>query len=306
MKLKIPTGITNRFGRQLLHVQKASPQIMFGAGVVGIIGAGVLACRSTLKLSDVLEEAELLREYSDRRLKGVIAAKDGEDEYTEKMHKKDQAVLSARTALNVAKLYAPAVGLAVASVGLLTGSHIVLNRRNASLSAAYMAVDQAYEQYRDRVRAELGEDQDRKFRYGTETIEETVAKKDGGTKVVKHERVAHEEPSQYARFFDQLCDNWTATPEYNKIFLLAQQNYANNLLQARGHVFLNEIYDMLGMERSGAGAVVGWVWGKGGDDYIDFGIFEDKTNARVRDFVNGRETSILLDFNVDGEIYRLI
>ena len=110
--------------------------------------------------------------------------------------------------------------------------------------------------------------------------------------------------SQYARFFDESCINWSKTPEYNLMFLNGQQNFANDLLNARGHVFLNEVYDMLGIPRSQAGAVVGWVKGVG-DDYIDFGIFEGKT-AAARAFVNGAERNILIDFNVDGVIYDLI
>jgi hypothetical protein len=61
---------------------------------------------------------------------------------------------------------------------------------------------------------------------------------------------------------------------------------------------------MLGIDRSKAGSVVGWVITKEGtgDNFIDFGVF-DGDNPRARDFVNGREGSILLDFNVDGVIY---
>lgn len=296
MKL-IPNAVSSRFGRQLLLLQKSSPQIMFATGVIGIVGAGVLACRSTLKLSETLENYE----KGAAQISHLVEVDKDYDSAA-----KDLAVLKTRTILNIAKLYAPAIGVAVVSIGLLTGSHVTLNRRNAGLAAAYAAVDKAFDEYRSRVRTELGQDQDDRFRYGSHTVEETVAKKDGGTKVVKHERVGPGEPSQYARFFDQLCENWKANPEYNRIFLQAQQNYANDMLRARGHVFLNEVYDMLGIERTGAGAVVGWVWGKGGDDYISFGIFDDANNDRVRDFVNGRENSILLDFNVDGVIYDLI
>ena len=88
------------------------------------------------------------------------------------------------------------------------------------------------------------------------------------------------------------------------MFLNGQQNFANDLLQARGHVFLNEVYDMLGIPRSQAGAVVGWVK-EFGDGYVDFGIFDGKT-SQARSFVNGEERNILLDFNVAGVIYDLI
>lgn len=295
MKL-VPKAASIKFGRQLLHLQKASPRVMFVGGVAAGLTSTVLACRATLKLSDVLQNAEELKAKAEMMHEST-------NDYDDKQYAKDLTVIKVRTILNVSKLYAPAAGLAMISVGLLTGSHVTMSRRNASLTAAYAAVDQAFDKYRERVKEQLGEEADRDFRYGTRTDNETIEGADGKKKVVKHTRVAEGETSQYARFFDQLCPDWKRNAEYNMIFLKAQQAYANDMLQARGHVFLNEVYDMLGIERSGAGAVVGWVHGKGGDDYIDFGIFDDKNNDRVRDFVNGRENAILLDFNVDGVIY---
>jgi hypothetical protein len=182
---------------------------------------------------------------------------------------------------------------------------VTLNRRNASLTAGYAAVDQAFTKYRERVVAQLGKAADDEFRYGVDVSEETVEGKDGKTKTVVHKRISQTDgPSMYARFFDQLCPEWQKNPEYNRAFLQCQQNYLNERLRIKGHLFLNEVYDALGMERSSAGAVVGWVIGKeGGDNFVDFGIFDDITNPNVRDFVNGLSDSILLDFNVDGVIY---
>lgn len=300
----IPNVVSVKFGRQLLHLQKVSPQVMFVGGVTAGLASTVLACRATLKLSDVLQDAEKLKSNAQWAHSSYENGEEHAKDYDEKKYAKDLTVIKVKTIINVTKLYAPSAGLAMIAVGLLTGSHVTMNRRNASLTAAYAAADQAFQKYRERVIEGLGEDADREFRYGTRVVEEKVEGDDGKKKTVKHTRVGdHLEHSQYARFFDKLCENWKPNAEYNKIFLKAQQNYANDMLQARGHVFLNEIYDMLGIERSGAGAAVGWVHGKGGDDYVDFGIFDDKANERVRDFVNGREDAILLDFNVDGVIW---
>jgi hypothetical protein len=61
---------------------------------------------------------------------------------------------------------------------------------------------------------------------------------------------------------------------------------------------------MLGVPRSKAGSVVGWIiTGNVTDAYVDFGVWNNDADHNVRDFVNGREGSILLDFNVDGVIY---
>jgi hypothetical protein len=294
----IPPAVVNKFGRQLLHVQKSSPQVMFVGGVAAGLASTILACRATLKLSDKLAETEELRD------KSIALYADGANaDYTEKQHHKDLTVLKVRTILNVTKLYAPSAGLAMLSVSLLTGSHVTLNRRNASLTAAYASVDQAFQKYRQRVTDQLGENADRDFRYGTEVAKESVEGTDGKKKTVTHTRVSNEQPSQYARFFDESCNDWKRNPEYNRAFLHCQQTYFNEMLRARGHVFLNEVYDALGLPRSQAGAVVGWVLDKQGDNFVDFGIFDDLTNPRVRDFVNGHEYSILLDFNVDGVIY---
>lgn len=112
-------------------------------------------------------------------------------------------------------------------------------------------------------------------------------------------------PSMYARFFDEGCPGWQKDSEYNLIFLKTQQVYANDLLRKRGHLFLNDIYDMLGIPRTKAGQVVGWVYDKDnpvGDNYIDFGIYDERNS----NFVNGYEKNALLDFNVDGIILERI
>ena len=109
--------------------------------------------------------------------------------------------------------------------------------------------------------------------------------------------------SQYARFFDETSPYWYKNPEMNLFFLLAQQNHANEKLKARGYLFLNEVYDMLGMPRTKAGQIVGWVYKENntdGDNYVDFGIYRTEQNAK---FVNGFENSVLLDFNVDGPVF---
>jgi hypothetical protein len=273
---------------------------MFVAGVATAVTGTVLACRATLKVSDVLAQTEELKD------KAEMLYEDGlNPDYDEKTYNRDLMVLKVKTILNVTKLYAPSAGLMMLSVALLTGSHVTLTKRNASLTAAYAGIDQAFEKYRERVVQSLGEDQDREFRYGAEKVEEKVKGEDGKTKTVSRLRVANngEGPSMYAKFFAEHCPDWKRNPEYNRVFLRAQQNYANDMLKSRGHVFLNEVYDSLGIERTQAGAVVGWVLSKDGDNFVDFGIFDDLTNPNVRDFVNGDADSILLDFNVDGVIY---
>lgn len=290
--MNLPEAITQKIASTSLVAAKNSPRILFGAGITGFVGTTVLACRATLKLDEVL---------ADTRNDLAVAKAMDDERYSEDDRRRDITIIHTRSVVEIAKLYAPAIGLGVISIAALTKSHQILNQRNAGLAAAYTAVDRAYKEYRQRVINTYGEEADRNFRFETEEVEVEDAK--GKKKTVT--RASGTGPSAYARFFDQTCGDWNPEPEYNLYYLRCQQNYLNDMLRARGHVFLNEVYDRIGVPRSKAGAVVGWVMSKDGstDNYIDFGIFNDADNYMVREFVNGREGAILLDFNVDGLIY---
>lgn len=283
---KVPNPVLRVVGRPMLQAQAHSPEVLLVAGVVGVTTAAVLACRATLKLEEVLSEAEK---------KSAQIEELELDSYTAQDKTKDQALLKVIVARKIVRLYAPSVGLGVLSVGALVGSHRILSTRNAGLIAAYGALEKGFAAYRERVMQEVGPEKERELRYGTE-VGRVYDEKTDTTKHVLADGV-----SVYARFFDETSRNWNRQHGYNQIFLQAQQNYANDLLRARGHVFLNEVYDMLGLDRSKEGAVVGWVRGNG-DDFVDFGVFEGDEWSAMR-FVNGDERSILLDFNVDGVIY---
>jgi Family of unknown function (DUF6353) len=288
----VPEVIGRQIARNALHVQKASPEVLLGAGIVGLVGSTVLACRATLKVDTVMTEA---------KDKLDTAKTLDHPEYSEKDRSRDISLIYFQSGVKVVRLYAPAIIVGGISIYALTSSHRILTKRNAALGAAYGALEKGFAQYRARVVEKYGEDEDRNFRYGSElvTIEDPETKK---KKTVV--RVGPDDPSIYARFFDPVSPSWSKEPEYNMIFLKCQQNYANDLLRSRGHVFLNEVYDMLGLSRSKAGAVVGWVLSKNGetDNFVNFGVFDGKEQI-ARDFVNGREGAILLDFNVDGVIY---
>jgi len=290
-------------GRTGLVLKKYSPEILMGAGIVGIIGSTVMACRATLKVEGVLDNA-------NEKFGKIKFAHDNipDEAYDDNDYKRDMAVAYVQTGVDFVKLYGPAVTLGAASIACLLGAHGIMKKRNVALMAAYKAVEQSFADYRQRVRDEFGEDKDRRYHNGIteEVITEEVVDENGKKKKVKKtvEVVDPNNISQYARYFDDRSNQWSKVPEHNLVFLKAQQNFANDLLKSRGHIFLNEVYDMLGIPRSQAGAVVGWVLGEG-DDFVDFGIF-NRDDDKIRDFVNGYETNILLDFNVTGVIYDLI
>lgn len=286
-------------------VKKHSPEILAGVGVVGVVASTVLACKATMKVNDILTDA---KEQIDK----VNSVKNNPayaDRYSEEDAKKDLSVVYVQKGVEIVKVYLPAFALGTISIGCLLSSNNILRKRNAALGAAYATLDKSYKAYRNRVVERFGSEVEKEIRYNirAEEIEHTTIDEEGNEVVVKEE-VKTMDPnlySDYAKFFDESNVNWNRNPEYNLMFLKSQQQYANDLLKSRGRLFLNEVYDMLGIERTKAGQVVGWVYDEEnpiGDNFVDFGIY-DMSKERVRAFVNGYEPNILLDFNVDGNVW---
>lgn len=299
MKLQsIKNAVTSRIGRRVLLAQKHSPKIMFVAGAVGVVGTVVLAARATLKVEDILDDHHNLKSKAEVELEAE------RDDYTQDDYKRDMVKLYSRTVFRLAKLYGPSVLVGLASVAALTGSHVTLNRRYAGVTAAYAALDKGFREYRERVLKEVGADKEREFRYQMD--ERTIVEETPEGPVTKTIKQVSPNglPSVYARIWDEhTSTSWSKEPGYNQLFLRSQQNYMNDLLRARGYVFLNEVLGALGMNHCPEGQLVGWVLNHGGDEFIDFGIFDEHNFHEAMRFVNGDEQSIILDFNVDGIVY---
>lgn len=290
-------AVTKVAGRTGLKVKKYSPELLIGGGIVLGFAATVKACQATLKAGDILEEHKAQME--------TIKEATGLEEYSDADKRKDTATVYFQSTVKLVKVYSPAIILGTLSVTSILAGHNILRKRSLAMAAAYKAVEEGYSNYRKRVVEEMGEEADYRFKHGIskEEIEVVEEDKDGKEKKKKIKSdIQKGEPGPYARIFDDGCRNWSKSPEQNMMFLKNIQNYFNDLLKARGHVFLNEVYEELGFRHTQAGSVVGWVLGNG-DDYIDFGLYNIHKEAN-RDFVNGYERNVLLDFNVDeGVIY---
>lgn len=304
------TTLTRTFSKVRFNIKKHSPEILMATGVVGIVASGVMACKATLKVDEVLDKSkndiDRIHEAAD---KGVTAA--GED-YSVEDSKKDLTIVYAKTGVELVKLYAPSVLIGALSISAVVTSNNILRKRNVALAAAYTTVNKSFKEYRGRVVERFGKDLDRELRYDIKAKEVEVTETDENgneTTVTKtYEVVDPNDRSDFARIWDDGCIGWTKSPEHNLVFLKQQQAQANNRLQRDGFLFLNDVYEMLGFPRTSAGQVVGWVYDEKnpvGDNFVDFGIY-DLDSEKARDFVNGYERSIVLDFNVDGIVYNLI
>lgn len=325
-KNEIISKATRAFNKATLKLKKHSPEILVVSGVVGTVASAVIACKATTKVHNIVEESKEdmhnlhlvaaaagLREMEDPTEEdnakiALFAAKQEVKEYSKEDLKKDTTIIYAQTAMKFVKLYGPAVILGALSITGILAGHNITRKRNLALAAAYATVDKSFKDYRSRVVERFGEELDKELKYNIKSkeIEETVTDEKGKEKTVKKtlDVIDPNEISDYARFFDDGCIGWEKDAEHNLFFLKQQQNWANERLQKRGYLFLNEVYEMLGIPATRAGQQVGWIYDKNDpnkDNFVDFGIY-DTNRPATRDFVNGYERTILLDFNVDGNI----
>lgn len=299
-------NVSRSFHKVGFTLKKHSPAILIGAGIVGTVAGTVMACKATLKVHDILEENKEHVEKIHECMNNEELKESGR--YTEKDGKKDLTAAYAQTGIKLVKLYAPAVVVSGLGLASILASYKILNTRNVALSAAYTVVDKSFKDYRKRVKERFGDKVDRELRHNikAETIEVTTYDENGNEQVeLKTVDVASiDENSDFAVFFDESSPYWEKDAEYNKMFVKQVERAANRKLKQQGHLYLNEVYKMLGIKETRAGQQVGWVYDEEnpiGDNKVDFGIY-DVHNQAKRDFVNGYERSILLDFNVDGDI----
>lgn len=286
---KFATVCNKAFGRPALLIKKHSPEILTGVGIVGVVTSAVLAAKATLSLEEKIDGMQQKLANIEDHL--VIEP----EKYTKDDAVKARTHVYVTTALEIGKLYGPSVTLGMASIGCILGAHGIMKKRNAALAAAYKAVEETFNKYKQRVIEELGEEQERDIAMDIRDVEV----EEDGKKTIK--KTGPSLPSPYAKFFDEYSTAWEKDADYNLMYVRAQQQIANDILQSRGHIFLNEVYDMLGLPHTQAGSVTGWIAGQG-DNFVDFGMY-DFESEEARAFVNGLERSILLDFNVQGTIF---
>lgn len=287
----IKTAVTSGVGRQILTLKTHSPAIMFGAGMVGFVATTVLSSRATLKLTDVLEQAEKDRGQADEALAL------GKDEYTEKDRTQDLRKIKIRAAVQVAKLYAPSVAVGLGSLALLAGSHVTLTRRNVAVTAAYATLERAYHEYRARVREQIGDEREKDLYYGLVEKDFVRETDDGPVLEVGKGVGPNGIRSEYAIKFDKENPNWRPSNDMNEMFLENVQSWATNRLRSRGYLFLNDVHKELGVELTEEGQAVGWFLNNGGDDVVSF-----TRNESGYLYITGQESAVWLDPNVDGLI----
>ena len=299
-KTEIMKSVNGVASKTIMKLKKHSPEILVVAGIAGTVVSAVLACKATTKVAEILDETKGTLDTIHEGMKtGAINGQ----EYTTEDGKKDTVVVYAQTGMKLAKLYGPAIILGTLSITSILASNNILRKRNVALGAAYAAIDKSFKEYRGRVIERFGEQVDTELKYGIKAkkFEEIEVDPETGKEKKVKKTVMVADPnlqSDYAVYFDSKSRNYETNPDYNRMFLKAQQAFANDKLQTRGHLFLNEVLDDLDRPRTPAGQIVGWTK-DGPDGYVNFRIVEVE-----RETEDGRhEPALLLDFNVEGNIW---
>lgn len=307
---KMLQSVSRTFNEIGFQFQKKSPEILVVTGIIGVVVTTVMACKATIKASKVAETTKkALNDIHEAEEKGITKA--GES-YSKTDTQKDLVQVYVNTATSYTKLYAPAAILGVASVSCILMSHRIQKERNAVLATTLAATTKYFKDYRNRVVERFGEQVEKELRYNlkAQEITESVTDKKGEAKTIRQvadvPAVAGWDPSKfspYARTFDETNPAWSGDVERNRFYLKARQAQATDMLRYRGHLFLNEVYDMLDIPRTKMGTVVGWLYDPKrpelGDPYVDFGMFEV---CKPREGKNLYDTIFILDFNAHGDI----
>lgn len=295
--MKSVNGVTSK---AVMKLKKHSPEILVVAGIAGTVVSAVLACKATTKVAEILDET---KGTLDTIHEGMETGAINGQEYTNEDGKKDTVVVYAQTGMKLAKLYGPAIILGTLSITSILASNNILRKRNVALGAAYAAIDKSFKEYRGRVIERFGEQVDTELKYGIKAkkFEEIEVDPETGKEKKVKKTVMVADPnlqSDYAVYFDSKSRNYETNPDYNRMFLKAQQAFANDKLQTRGHLFLNEVLDDLDLPRTPAGQIVGWTK-DGPDGYVNFRIVEVERETED----SRHEPALLLDFNVEGNIW---
>ena len=305
-KVELLSKLNSKISNLKMNGRKHSPEILLGLGIAGAITGTVLACVATSKLPEIKTKKE--DELADMH----EAFETSDQPHSEEELKKETTKIYVKTGLRYAASFTPAVLATTASIACLVFGNTILRRRLMGAAAAYALVSESFSKYRGRVSERFGDEVEKEIRYNItkQDVTKTVVDAKGREKQ-KIESIKAMDPnslSHYTKIYDDGNIGWTKDPEANLKFLLCQQNAANKRLKHDGFLFLNDVYEMLGFMRTSAGQVVGWVYDETcpiGDNFVDFGIF-NVNDQKKRDFVNGYERSIVLDFNVDGSILRFL
>lgn len=311
---KVANTARNLAGNGLLIARKHAPEIMIGGGLAGFGLTIYETIKATNKTNDILEEKHRKSSVYAEALDYPIGYGPGE-------YENDISDLNRRTKIAIIKAWLPVGTLAVASGASILGGYRIINGRYVATAAAYKGLENFIGRYRGNVVDRFGKDVDWELANDikAETLEKAMAEREENRKIEeenKGKKIRKKAPKTayqdiYCGIFDNYSDRWQRywTAEQVLEYLKFKQNQLNDMLRIRKHVFVNEVYDMLGLERTSAGSVNGWILTRTNpESHISLGIDEmpaDELRSILSTHRN-EDIRVKIRLNPDGLIYNLI
>lgn len=283
----VPKSVSRFTHRSLLKMNAKSPTILVVGGVIGFGVTTALAIKATRTVEPVLEDHRNQR-LSLEKLNGT------------EVKKKEVLRLYSGTSMRLAKIYGPTIVVGSLSAASVLAGHRILKGRHVATMVAYSGLMEQFTEYRQRVAQTLGEETEREIYNGAhgEWVDDEAHPGES-----KRELVYAGSNGYLRPWYDEMNVNWTKDPTTNYLFLKGVQSHATDLLHVRGHVFLNDVLDLLNMPRCKEGAVAGWFDDGEGDGFVDFGFMASR-DPNTEAFLLKETPSVQLNFNIDGIIYQ--
>ena len=220
--------IKNLFDKVLNFTKEHNPEILVGLGVTGMMTSTVLAVKATPKALDIMEDkkADMGVTYLTRK----------------------------EIAQATWKLYAPSIGVGLASAACIILGTSKSIKRNTALATVYALSESTLREYQSKAKEMLGEEK-------ASELDREVAK----SRIRKREvtTIVESEGSEYIHHtgngdtlvYDSLSGRYFRS-SMNSIE--SAVNSINKSLLNDYIMTLNEFYNELGVPTIGAGSLIGW------------------------------------------------
>lgn len=294
-------SITTAFYTGVARISKHAPTILSITASAGVIATGYLAWKAGTRFEDVEG-----RDW-DRRKECLRNADTIPDEDVPKIERKNRILFI----LDTVRTVAPAAIVGAATITMIYFSNSISKKRLAAMGAAYATLQTAFDGYKRTMVEALGKESVDKILKPKlpnvgKSAEEILSSDNKSDAANVSDAVVNslKALSPYARIIaEESSTCWDPNEDYTSQNLAAVQLWANRRLERKGHLFLNEVFDQLGLSRTREGAVVGWLKNGDGDNYVSFGDFDASIYRVPSDDYTRVDSNFIVDFNVDGVIW---
>lgn len=154
---------------------------------------------------------------------------------------KGENLTKVEVALATAPAYIPAVLVGISTIVCIAGANMLNQRKQAALMSAYALLDSSYKEYRNKVNELYGE--------GTDTtVREELAKD-------KYTGDGLSEDNDKQLFYDEYSGRYFESTMKD---VLIAEHELNKRMAIFGGAYLNEFYELLGIELLDYGDYLGW------------------------------------------------